>query len=132
MQILIREKLILQDARATGFEKDKDYLEALKQKRAEQRQTILKQAEIEDKIRIEVAQAYNKLMFWQQEAQERQNTWESISNDVAKLDFNKISKEEAIKVYEYYYKSGVNYLEAILQHKLAIAGLELAVGRDIN
>jgi outer membrane protein TolC len=109
-----------------------DYTSQIKQKRAEQRQTILKQAEIEDKIRIEVAQAYNKLMFWQQEAQERQNTWESISNDVAKLDFNKISKEEAIKVYEYYYKSGVNYLEAILQHKLAIAGLELAVGRDIN
>ncbi len=35
LQILLREKLILQDARATGFTHDKDYQEALKQKRAQ-------------------------------------------------------------------------------------------------
>lgn len=35
LQILTREKLILQDAKATGFEQDKDYLAALAQKRAE-------------------------------------------------------------------------------------------------
>ncbi len=35
VQILTREKLILQDAHATGFEQDKDYLEAVAQKRTE-------------------------------------------------------------------------------------------------
>ena len=35
LQILLREKLILQDARDTGFTHDKDYQEALKQKRAQ-------------------------------------------------------------------------------------------------
>ena len=35
LQILVREKLILQDANATGFKQDKDYQTALKQKRAE-------------------------------------------------------------------------------------------------
>ena len=35
LQILLREKLILQDARATGFTHDQDYQEALKQKRAQ-------------------------------------------------------------------------------------------------
>lgn len=109
-----------------------DYASQVKQKRAEQRQTILKQAEIEDQIRIEVAQAYNKLLFWQEEAQNRQNTWEDISRDIKNINFNNITKEEAIKVYEYYYKAGVDYLESIRQHKLAIAGLELAVGQDIR
>ena len=109
-----------------------DYASQIKQKRAEQRQTILKQAEIEDQIRIEVAQAYNKLLFWQEEAQNRQNTWEDIRKDIKNIDFNNMSKEEAIKVYEYYYKAGVDYLEGIRQHKLAIAGLELAVGQDIQ
>lgn len=109
-----------------------DYASQVKQKRAEQRQTILKQAEIEDQIRIEVAQAYNKLLFWQEEAQSRQNTWEDISKDIKNIDLNNMSKEEAIKVYEYYYKAGVDYLEGIRQHKLAIAGLELAVGQDIR
>ncbi len=109
-----------------------NYSSQIKQKRAEQRQTILKQAEIEDQIRIEVAQAYNKLIFWQQEAQNRQNNWEDISKDIKQLNFNNMSKEEAVKVYEYYYKAGVEYLEGIRQHKLAIAGLELAVGQDIR
>lgn len=35
LQILTREKLILQDAKATGFEQDSDYQKALSQKRAE-------------------------------------------------------------------------------------------------
>ena len=109
-----------------------DYASQLKQKRAEQRQTILKQAEIEDQIRIEVAQAYNKLAFWQEEAQQRQNIWEDVSKDMAKLDLNNLSKEEIIKVYNYYYQAGVHYLDGIRQHKLAIAGLELAVGQDIR
>lgn len=109
-----------------------DYASQIKQKRAEQRQTILKQAEIEDQIRIEVAQAYNKLVFWQQEAQNRQNTWEEISKDMEKLNLNNMSKEEIIKVYDYYYQTGVNYLDGIRQHKLAIAELELAVGQDIQ
>lgn len=109
-----------------------DYASQIKQKRAEQRQTILKQAEIEDQIRIEVAQAYNKLAFWQQEAQNRQNTWEEISKDMEKLNLNNMSKEEIIKVYDYYYQTGNNYLDSIRQHKLAIAGLELAVGQDIQ
>lgn len=109
-----------------------DYASQIKQKRAEQRQTLLKQAEIEDQIRTEVAQAYNKLIFWQEEAKGRQNVWEEISQDTAKLDFNNMTKEEAIKVYEYYYKAGVQYLEGIRQHLIAVARLELAVGQDIR
>ena len=109
-----------------------DYASQIKQKRAEQRQTLLKQAEIEDQIRTEVAQAYNKLIFWQEEAKNRQNVWEEISQDTAKLDFNNMTKEEAIKVYEYYYKAGVQYLEGIRQHLIAVARLELAVGQDIR
>ena len=108
-----------------------DYSSQIKQKRAEQRQTILRQAEIEDKIRIEVAQAHNNLVFWQQEASSRQNNWEEINKDMAKLDLTGMSKEEIIKVYEYYYKTGVQYLEGIRQHMIAVARLELAVGRDI-
>ena len=109
-----------------------DYASQLKQKRAEQRQTILKQAEIEDQIRIEVSQAYNKLVFWQEEAQNRQKTWEDLSRDILNLNLNEMSKEEIVKVYDYYYKAGVEYLDGIRQHKLAIAGLELAVGQDIR
>lgn len=109
-----------------------DYATQLKQKRAEQRQSNLKRAAIEDSIRSEVLQAYNNLMFWQEEAAARIETWDEINKELKKIDPRTLSKEESIKVLDYYYEAGVNYLEGIKEHMLAIAKLELAVGQDIR
>ena len=109
-----------------------DYGTQLKQKRAEQRQSNLKRAAIEDSIRSEVLEAYNNLMFWQEETAVRINTWDAINKELGSLNYNTLSKEEAIKVFNYYYEAGVDYLEGIKEHMLAIAKLELAVGQDIR
>ena len=42
-----------------------DYTTQIKQKRAEQRQTVLRQAAVEDAVRMQVLEAYNNLIFWQ-------------------------------------------------------------------
>lgn len=109
-----------------------DYGTQLKQKRAEQRQSNLKRAAIEDAIRSEVLEAYNNLMFWQKETAVRISTWDSINKELGDLNYNTLSKEEAIKVFNYYYEAGVDYLEGIKEHMLALARLELAVGQDIR
>jgi Outer membrane protein len=109
-----------------------DYNTQVKQKRAEQRQTVLKRAAIEDGIRMQVTEAYDNLMFWQKETAARVQTWDSVNKEFKALDFQKLSKEEKLKALEYYYKAGVGYLEGIKQHMLAVAQLELAVGQDIR
>ncbi len=109
-----------------------DYGTQIKQKRAEQRQTILKQAAIEDSIRLQVTEAYNNLQFWQNEAPVRIATWDTINKELGDITKGDFSKEELFKVLDYYYNSGVNYLEGIKQHMLAKARLELAVGQDLN
>ncbi|MGN0022594.1 MAG: TolC family protein [Elusimicrobiaceae bacterium] len=109
-----------------------DYGTQLKQKRAEQRQSNLKRAAIEDSIRSEVLEAYNNLMFWQKETAVRISTWDSINKELGDLNYDTLSKEEAIKVFNYYYEAGVDYLEGIKEHMLALARLELAVGQDIR
>lgn len=109
-----------------------DYGTQLKQKRAEQRQTVLRRAAIEDAIRVQVLQAYNNVMYWQRESAIRIETWDSINKELVDIDKANLSKEDAIKAFGYYYKAGVGYLEGIKQHMLAVANLELAVGQDIR
>ena len=109
-----------------------DYGTQVKQKRAEQRQTVLKRAAIEDSIRMQVTEAYNNLLFWQKETATRIQTWDSINKELGNIETSQLSKEDKLKAFEYYYKAGVGYLEGIKQHMLAIAKLELAVGQDIR
>ncbi|MDR0952831.1 MAG: TolC family protein [Elusimicrobiota bacterium] len=109
-----------------------NYGTQLRQKRAEQRQTVLKRAAIEDTIRLEVTNAFNKLTFWQQEAPARIETWDAINKELNRLDTSTMAKEDIFKTFDYFYKAGVGYLEAIKQHMLAVADLELAVGQDIR
>ncbi len=109
-----------------------DYGTQIKQKRAEQRQTVLKRAAIEDGIRMQVTEAYNNLLFWQKETASRIQTWDAINKELSGIESEQLSKEEKLKAFEYFYKAGVGYLEGIKQHMLAVAQLELAVGQDIR
>lgn len=109
-----------------------DYATQLKQKRAEQRQTILRRAAIEDSIRMQVRTAYNNLMFWQKETAARRATWDNLRKELKDIENSGFKDEEIVKAFEYYYKTGAGYLEGIKQHMLAVAELELAVGQDIR
>ncbi|MDR1684502.1 MAG: TolC family protein [Elusimicrobiota bacterium] len=109
-----------------------DYATQLKQKRAEQRQTTLRRAAIEDAIRLQVRSAYNNLSYWQAQAQARRKDWEAIREDFKNIDKSGLAGEDVVKAFEYYYKTGVGYLEAVKRHLLCVAELELAVGQDIR
>ena len=109
-----------------------DYGTQLKQKRAEQRQTVLRRAAIEDAIRLQVRTAHNNLLYWQKETVARKAAWDSIRKDIDEIAKSGLKNEEIIKAFEYYYKTGAGYLEGVKQHLLALAELELAVGRDIR
>jgi len=109
-----------------------DFGTQLKQKRAEQRQTTLKRAAIEDAIRLQVREAYSNVVYWQDEVSARAKTWEELSRELKNIDDTSFPSTEIIKAFDYYYKTGVAYLEGIKRHMLAVADLELAVGQDIR
>jgi hypothetical protein len=109
-----------------------DYATQLKQKKAEQRQTVLRRAAIEDAIRLQVRSAYNNVMYWQKETAARRSTWDGIKKELGGLAESGLGSADTIKIFEYYYKTGAGYLEGIKQHMLAVAELELAVGQDIR
>ncbi len=109
-----------------------DYGTQIKQKRAEQRQTALRQASIEDTVRLQVLEAYNNLIFWQTETPVRIKTWEKINTQFNNLLKTNSSLKESFEALNYYYQAGVNSIEAQKEHLLAIAKLENAVGKDLK
>ncbi|MDR1123186.1 MAG: TolC family protein [Elusimicrobiota bacterium] len=109
-----------------------DYSTQLKQKKAEQRQTVLRRAAIEDAIRLQVRTAYNNLMYWQQETAARRDAWDGLKKELDAVAGSGLGSADIVRIFEYYYKTGAGYLEGIKQHMLAVAELELATGRDIR
>lgn len=109
-----------------------DYTTQVKQKRAEQRQTVLRQAAVEDTVRMQVLEAYNNLNFWQTETPNRIKTWETIRNQFKNFMKNRSSLKETFESLNYYYQAGVKSLEAQKEHLVAIANLENAVGKDLK
>ena len=104
----------------------------LRQKRAEQRQTVLRQASIEDAIRTEVLEAYNNLNFWQEQTPQRLKAWEDIDKQFKEFMRTRSSLKETFDSLNYYYQAGIKSLEAQKEHLIAIARLENAIGKDLK
>lgn len=109
-----------------------DYSTQVKQKRAEQRQTVLRQAAVEDTVRMQVLEAYNNLIFWQTETPARIKTWETIKSQFKDFMKTGSSLKETFESLNYYYQVGVKSLEAQKEHLLSVANLENAVGKDLK
>ena len=104
----------------------------IRQKRAEQRQTVLRQAAIEDTVRSQVLSAYENLIFWQTQTPKILRTWEIINSQFNNFMKTKSSLKEQFDSLNYYYQAGVNGLEAKKEHLIAIARLENAIGKDLR
>lgn len=109
-----------------------DYSTQVKQKRAEQRQTVLRQAAVEDTVRMQVLEAYNNLIFWQTETPNRIKTWETIKTQFKDFMKGQYPLKDTFESLTYYYQAGVKTLEAQKEHLVSIANLENAVGKDLK
>ena len=109
-----------------------DYTTQIKQKRAEQRQTVLRQAAVEDTVRMQVLEAYNNLIFWQTETPVRIKTWNTIKTQFKDFMKTKSTLKDTFESLNYYYQAGVRSIEAQKEHLTAIANLENAVGKDLR
>lgn len=109
-----------------------DYWSQLKEKRAEQRQGQLNRSELQDRVRLEVRQAYSDLQYWQQEFPQRQAQYQKVEKmyeEAGRAPGAALARLRAL--------SGVvdlklSYLAAVTEHILALARLERAVGREVS
>ena len=101
------------------------------QRKAEQNQSTLRRAAIEDAIRVQVAENYADLIFWQAEVFSRQQVWRDVKKLLAQAEKTAAADLNALEALDAYYQTGRNYYDAIRQNLTAKAGLEWAIGQDL-
>ena len=101
------------------------------QRKAEQKQSTLRRAAVEDKIRVQVAENYTNLLFWQKEVFARQNTWQEVQKLLNKTENSSRVNLNALEALDAYYLSGKDYYQGILHNLTSKASLEWAIGRDL-
>ncbi len=107
-----------------------DFWSQITQKRAEQRQGQLTRTELQDRVRLEVRQAAESLLYWQAELPRREAQWtrvETLFKAAAGKAGGVLSK---IRAREGLAELRLSYLTAVTEHLLARARLERAVGRE--
>lgn len=103
------------------------------QKKAEQRKSELKRAMMEDAIRTQVSISYNNMLFWQQEALKRQQTYQNLTAlfDRAARNASKAGTAPLQAAIAYLHTTQ-DYLSALKENHIAKAELEWAVGKDVE
>lgn len=109
-----------------------DLFTQIKQKEAEQRQGALKRSELQDRVRLEVRQAYENLRHWEKEFPLREAHYAALKRlygQAAALPGAALSKIRASKRLS---DAQLAHLESVTEHILAVAKLEWAVGRPLD
>ncbi|MEK7234425.1 MAG: TolC family protein [Elusimicrobiota bacterium] len=107
-----------------------DFWSQLKQKRAEQRQGELTRAELQDRVRLEVRQTAETLRWWQEEWPRRESQWKKVSALYEEAVGKPGSTLSRLRAQEGVLEMRLANLSAVMEHILARARFERAVGRE--
>jgi outer membrane protein TolC len=109
-----------------------DLWSQLKQKKAEQRQGQLTRSDLQDQVRLQVRQAAESLLYWQEEWPRREKQWRRIQTLYDAAAGKPGSALARIRAQQSMLDLRLAYLAAVTEHLLARARLERAVGREIE
>ena len=101
------------------------------QRKAEQKQSTLRRAAIEDTIHVQVAESYADFIFWQTEVFSRQRTWQDIQKLLSRAEKSARPGVSSLEALDVYYQAGKDYYQSIRNNLTSKAGLEWAIGQDL-
>ncbi len=107
--------------------------EQLAEKKAGQQKSALRRAAIEDKIRVQVAESFENMLFWQQEVLDRQAAYDDLNKLLSQASKNQPKTGTApLEGLQDYLKSAQGYFQAVRNNHIAKAELEWAIGQDLE
>ncbi len=108
------------------------FSQQVSQQKAEQKKGTLHRAAIEDNIRVQVSSSFNKMMFWQEEVQNRRETYQDLSQQVTRYLRGQAHTGAApLEALQAYLQVARAYLDALRENHTAKAELEWAIGKDL-
>lgn len=108
-----------------------DFWSQIKQKRAEQRQGELARAELQDRVRLEVRQSAETLRWWQEEWPRRESQWKKVAAIYDEAAGKTGATLSRLRAQDGILEMRLANLSAVMEHILARARFERAVGREL-
>ena len=108
-----------------------DFWSQIKQKRAEQRQGELARAELQDRVRLEVRQSAEALRWWQEEWPRRESQWKKVASLYGEAAGKPGATLSRLRAQDGVLEMRLANLSAVMEHILARARFERAVGREL-
>ncbi|MBR2392452.1 MAG: TolC family protein [Elusimicrobiaceae bacterium] len=105
--------------------------EQITQKKAEQKKSSLRRAAIEDKIRIQVAENFADMLYWQDEVLTRQETYNELQKLLKKAGTSAKTGTAPLEALNAFSDVAQSYLESVRQNHVSKARLEWAIGQDL-
>lgn len=102
------------------------------EKKAQQQKSSLSRAAIEDTIRVQVAENFEKMSFWQQEVLDRQTAYREMDVLLKQAPRQPQHGAEALEALQAYLQTAQRYLQAVKENQFAKAELEWAIGQDLQ
>lgn len=93
----------------------------------------MRRAAIEDKIRVQVAESFENMLFWQKEVLDRQAAYDDLNQLLSQASKNQPKTGTApLEGLQDYLKSAQGYFQAVRNNHTAKAELEWAIGQDLE
>lgn len=108
-----------------------DFWTQITQKKAEQRQGALKRAAMQDKVRLELNQAYENNSYWQREVVSREAVYSRLKGRYSAAARENAATLSALSAAGAVYAAQLAYLEAVREQLVSRARLEWALGQEI-
>ena len=107
--------------------------EQIAEKKASQQKSALRRSAIEDKIRVQVAESFENMLFWQKEVLDRQAAYEELNEllDQAAKDKPKTGTAP-LEGLQDYLKTAQGYFQAVRNNHTANAQLEWAIAHELE
>lgn len=102
------------------------------EKKAQQQKSSLNRAAIEDTIRVQVAQNFEQMSFWQQEVLDRQTAYREMDTLLKQAQHQPKNGAESLEALQAYLQTAQRYLQAVKENLSAKADLEWAIGQDLQ
>jgi outer membrane protein TolC len=108
-----------------------DFITEITRKKAEQRQGDLNRADLQDKVRLEVRQAYDQNIYWQNQVAVREKLYNSLHDQYIATLRDNAPTLAALQAVGDLCAARLDYLESVREQLLARANLEWALGQEI-
>jgi outer membrane protein TolC len=117
---------------AIQFPLNYEFWTQIGQRRAEQRKGDLQRSDLQDKIRLQVQNAYETFQYWQEEVKSRRKNWDFLQSNYDRISKTNRISSQSMRASKVVYEVQLQYLQSVRDQLISRSKLEWALGHELE